>query len=342
MLLPPLDALGKTLTFLVLIASLVGVILPIVRGRNLSLSLAAANIAVAVLLLVAQAALPREMVSWRYGWGLVSIGFAPASLSSYPGLGYTLLTSQFVHLTLFHLGFNMVMLLLWGPSLEARLGTRRMAVLYLTTGVAAALLFSAIYAVLPVGVAGAGILLGASGAINGLLGGYARLWPDERIRLFVGIGLLPPMRMATLWAGLLILETALGLLDLAGVRILLLGPDRVAHFAHVSGLLVGFAMAPAILMIRERREPHRTRYDPTPLHILATTPRLREIFDQARKAEEPEVAAAWRTSLIEQARCPRCGGGLREGRSSVDCVDRGCAFRLALVTPSLTGLSSHR
>ena len=152
MLVPPLNPFATALTVIIVATSAGAFLFAWARGRTLVLTLVAANITVAMVLLVASAARPLSYYDWLLGPGLSSAGFAPIWLRHFPGLVYTVVTCQFVHLSLFHLGFNMVMLLLWGPSLESRLGTRRTLVLYLLSGIASAVLFATIYALLPQGL----------------------------------------------------------------------------------------------------------------------------------------------------------------------------------------------
>jgi membrane associated rhomboid family serine protease len=79
-----------------------------------------------------------------------------------------LIGHQFLHANLLHLGVNMLMLAAFGSGIERRLGGRRMLVLYLLSGLAGAVLQ------IFIDPASEEIMLGASGAISGLLGGV--LW----------------------------------------------------------------------------------------------------------------------------------------------------------------------
>ncbi|MGH7838961.1 MAG: rhomboid family intramembrane serine protease, partial [Candidatus Binataceae bacterium] len=91
----------------------------------------------------------------------------------------TLLTSQFLHAGPLHLAGNMLYLFIFGPAVEARMGHRRFLEFYLSAGVAAGLATVAMEPSSPVAV------VGASGAIAGVLGAYFFLFPGGRIATFI-------------------------------------------------------------------------------------------------------------------------------------------------------------
>jgi rhomboid family protein len=98
----------------------------------------------------------------------------------FPGSWWTIVTYMFVHAWLAHLAFNMFTLWMFGPRLEQAWGTRAFVQFYLWCGLGggvAHLLFARHSAV-----------IGASGAISGLLVAYALRWPDEEVYLF---GVIP-------------------------------------------------------------------------------------------------------------------------------------------------------
>jgi len=135
-----------------------------------------------------------------------------------PERPWTLITYMFVHVTFDHLFWNMLFLFFFGIELERRLGEGRFLGLYLISGVAAALT--------QIFFSGYGILLGASGALYGVMGCLAMIAPHMRILLFFAI----PMRIP--YAVVLY----------ALVDFLMMGSaDNIAHAAHLAGLFVGLA-----------------------------------------------------------------------------------------------------
>jgi membrane associated rhomboid family serine protease len=127
---------------------------------------------------------------------------------------WTLVTYMFLHHSFGHLFFNMLSLYIFGPRLEAELGGRRFVGLYLVSGVAGGLLSWVFSPYVPI--------IGASGAILGVMYGYARFWPRDQIYLWFF-----PMQVRVA----VIVMTAL---DLFGG---FSGGDNVAHFAHLGGVV---------------------------------------------------------------------------------------------------------
>lgn len=133
---------------------------------------------------------------------------------------WTLVTYMFLHGGFGHLFFNMLGLYFFGPRLEDRLGGRPFLTLYFLSGLGGAIgsfLFARQYPV-----------VGASGAVYGVLLGFAMFWPRERIYLWmilpVEAWLLAVLLVAgSLWAG--VTGSASG----------------TAHFAHLGGLVFAFA-----------------------------------------------------------------------------------------------------
>lgn len=132
---------------------------------------------------------------------------------------WTLVTYMFLHAGLWHIFFNMLALFFFGPRLEGRLGGRHFLGLYFASGLTGALLslpFSPFAQI-----------VGASGAVYGVLLGFARYYPRERIYIW---GVLPIEARV-----LVIIMTVLSLWGGFGG-----GGGGVAHFAHLGGFLGGF------------------------------------------------------------------------------------------------------
>jgi len=106
----------------------------------------------------------------------------PSDFLNLPPLFLSLLTSQFLHGGLFHLGFNALYLWIFGDTVEDRLGHARFLLLYLGCGVASCLVQVLINpdSSIP--------MVGASGAIAGILGAYLLLFPVARIVTLVPVG----------------------------------------------------------------------------------------------------------------------------------------------------------
>jgi membrane associated rhomboid family serine protease len=93
---------------------------------------------------------------------------------------WTILTYMFLHGGVMHLLFNMLALFFFGPRVEDRIGSRRFAILYFLSGVSGALLSLAL--------ARDAAIIGASGAVFGVMMGFAHFWPHEPIHIW---GIIP-------------------------------------------------------------------------------------------------------------------------------------------------------
>lgn len=140
---------------------------------------------------------------------------------------WQLVTYMFMHGGFGHLFFNMYTLFIFGSVLENVWGTKKFLTFYFVTGIGAALVNIGVQYL----TGSFALTVGASGAIYGILMGYAMLYPDSRLTL-----LFPPVSMKAKWFVLIF----------AGIE-LLLGisnnpADNVAHFAHLGGLVFAFLL----------------------------------------------------------------------------------------------------
>jgi len=183
------------------------------------------------------------------GYGLV----ATRLLSDPLGEAFTVLTSMFMHGGLAHLGGNLLYLYIFGDNVEDSLGHGRYLGFYLLAGVAAAA------AQLLTGLSSPIAMVGASGAISGVLGAYIVLFPRAPILvlnsipllwLFFGIFLsFPAWLVIGFWflGNLASGVTSLGVGDMGGV----------AFFAHIGGFLAGLLLVKPFLVGRQRHDSYQ-------------------------------------------------------------------------------------
>lgn len=139
----------------------------------------------------------------------------PATVSAAP---WTIITSMFLHADLEHLFNNMFGLVLFGLVLEKVVGSRKFLLLYFVSGIFAS--FAGIYFYPD------SRILGASGAVMGIIGALAVLRP----RLIVWIGMpLPMIALAFVW----VVISSLGIIVPEG---------QIAHGSHLAGLIVGIIL----------------------------------------------------------------------------------------------------
>jgi membrane associated rhomboid family serine protease len=131
---------------------------------------------------------------------------------------WTIITYMFVHAGFFHVFFNMLMLFFFGPPLEERWGGKEFIKYYLICGVGGAL-FTLIF--------GGGTIVGASGAVFGVMLAYALNWPNALIWIYA---IFPvKAKYVVLFLG------AISFFSAFSGR-----ADGIAHFAHLGGLIVGY------------------------------------------------------------------------------------------------------
>ena len=145
----------------------------------------------------------------------------------------TPLTSMFLHGGWLHLLGNALFLWIFGDNIEDSLGRSRFLIFYVLCGLAAAAAQIAIHPGSPVP------MVGASGAISGVLGAYLRLYPRARVQVlvFVFIIAVPAWLMLIYWFGLQLLE---GLPQLKSLDPSI--SSGTAVWAHVGGFVAGFIL----------------------------------------------------------------------------------------------------
>ena len=141
---------------------------------------------------------------------------------------FNFLSSMFMHGGIAHIFGNMLFLFIFGDNLENLLGHIRYAAFYLVCGVAAAV------AQIATGPDSIIPMLGASGAISGVLGGYILLFPQRRVRaiMFNFVTTVPAFVATGIW---IVYQIVLGYLSPAA-------GGGVAYAAHIGGFFAGLAL----------------------------------------------------------------------------------------------------
>ncbi|MEV8465836.1 rhomboid family intramembrane serine protease [Fluviibacterium sp. DFM31] len=169
---------------------------------------------------------PRRLTGFFLTYGII-----PAQIEAGGAYG-TLLTSMFLHGGWMHLLGNMLFLHIFGDNLEDRLGHLRFGLFYLACGLGAGMIqvLADPGSTVPV--------VGASGAIAGLMGGYLLMFPRARIDIFVFLIVLvriipvPAWAMLGLWFGLQVFNGLGTPSDVGGV----------AYWAHAGGFVLGMVL----------------------------------------------------------------------------------------------------
>lgn len=170
-----------------------------------------------------------------------------------PGLRpiMTLVTSMFVHGGIVHVAGNMLYLFIFGAAVEWRLGSRRFLIFYLAAGIAAAV------ATISIAPGSAIPVIGASGAIAGVLGAYFIFYPRGRITtilpvfIFIQVIEVPAVIYLLLWFAVQLYAGLMG-----GSQGAIAG-GGVAWWAHIGGFLFGIALGPLLARIEPARRQIR-------------------------------------------------------------------------------------
>ena len=144
---------------------------------------------------------------------------------------FTVFTSMFMHGGILHLAFNMLYLWIFGNNIEDKLGHVRFGIFYAFCGVVAAYTHAIMEpnSYIP--------MVGASGAVSGVLGAYILLFPKATVHTVLILGFfittvkIPALIVIGFWA---IIQFVNGLIS-AGVE----HKGGVAWFAHIGGFLIG-------------------------------------------------------------------------------------------------------
>jgi membrane associated rhomboid family serine protease len=174
-----------------------------------------------------------------------ALGFVPKNLFDHAGTAslfgiswpwFTLITSMFLHGGFLHLGGNVLYLWIFGNNVEDAMGHGRFLAFYLVCGIVAALSEGVVnpHSALP--------MLGASGAISGVLAAYVLIYPRTRIRVIIPLGiLLYPTKISAFYVvGFWFL---LQLFNVVGATP---GGPGTAWWAHVGGFVAGILLTPLL------------------------------------------------------------------------------------------------
>lgn len=205
--------------------------------RNARLTLIIAGVTGAAWLIISSLALDPHAAVWagvipaRFSGLIEGAGLAPVWL--------TPLSATLVHAGFVHLAFNLLILLFCGRAVEAIVGMRGFAILYLAGAYAAA---GAQYLTGPTAIIP---MVGASGAISAVLGAYAILFGRNRVNVAD-----PTL---ALWLNALWLLVAWVILQIVVGITFASGGIQIAIAAHIGGFLFGLLAARPLLLLHYRR-----------------------------------------------------------------------------------------
>jgi membrane associated rhomboid family serine protease len=165
----------------------------------------------------------------------------------------SVLTSMFMHGGFWHLAGNMLYLWIFGNNVEDAMGHVRFLLFYVLCGVAA------VYAFVLPNPAGEMPMIGASGAISGVLGGYLLLFPRARVLLglpvgfvVIGFGRFPAIWVLAAW---FLMQLVFG--ALSAIQSTNQSQGGIAFGAHIGGFIAGLLL---VAFFKRRHVPLWRRY----------------------------------------------------------------------------------
>jgi membrane associated rhomboid family serine protease len=226
-----------------------------IRKQYVTIGLIAVNVIV-YLMTAAGGWQAAQAAAFSYGY-IPAVAFdhadLPSELEAVPGIA-TYVTYAFLHADIFHLGGNMLFLWVFGDNVEDAMGHVKFLFFYLACAVAGALLHGLVtpFSDMP--------LIGASGAVAGIVAAYLLLHPRVKIWIlaFARIPLRIPAWIAlALWIGFQFLMFALA------------GEDQVSWAAHIGGIVAGAVL---VTILKRPDVPLFDRRIVTPAAVVTDEP----------------------------------------------------------------------
>lgn len=257
---------------------------------------------------------------------IYNLGFRPIYLTIefLPQL-YTLITSMFIHGGFLHIIGNMLVFFFVGMAFEQRIGWKKFLTIYLLTGICGAITHSLLNLGSDI------ILIGASGAIFGIMGSFAFSFPRDEVVMPIPLGIIMVFRRIKVVYAVVIfavMETVIVILDVQ---------DTTAHFAHIGGLVSGVILAAVIIRNKKidtiNRAPTDNLYQDSlnskkikkinflNLAKLAQTPELKEELRKIENETLPQVRDVWIEHFLERVRCPKCNKNLNHYEGNIWCEE---------------------
>jgi len=195
---------------------------------------------------------------------------------------WTFVSYMFVHGGLLHLAGNMLLLFVFGPPVERRMGSRAFLLFYLYCGIGAAALTVGLSSFLPIQP-----MIGASGAVFGVALAFAFAWPDVEL-VFEPL----PLRISA--------RTLVALLALADLAFAAWTDGGVAHVGYVGGMAAGylFFRIQSLTSRRNQKEPKAVTRRPVmaPIPVRQGTPAAEVRPAMAR----PEVREEYSSDEVDR------------------------------------------
>lgn len=228
------------------------------------------------------------------------LGLWSPNLAGDPALGaLQLFTSMFVHADVFHLIGNLIILLAFALPFEERVGHRRFLGIYIASGLVGALVQVGVNA------SHAILLMGASGAVFGVIGAFAASYPNLIVPLPLPLVVVMFFVRMRVWVAAM----AFAALQLLLVAASASNPfDSTAYFAHLGGLAAGILLGWTVVRSSAPAGRRAVAVDLGALGPFARDQGTSQALAQMKtNHDEPQIFQAWLDRFFRTATCPTCG-----------------------------------
>jgi len=241
---------------------------------------------------------------------LLDLGFKSKYLAEPQFRLISIITAMFMHGGSMHILMNMLVLILLGVPFEERVGSRTFFYLYFVSGILGSLMTGLVSVYNGEGLET--INIGASGAVFGIMGGFALLYPRDEIPMLLGFIFLQrvPVILATIV--FVAMETLY-----VGMNT----QDGIGHGTHMASFIAGVFLSPFF--------PKKSITGKKSVSFNVNY--LTELFDKSgrgeyelemlKSADEPELQSAWLETFLEKQDCLQCDNPLNSEGLCSKCSD---------------------
>jgi len=246
----------------------------------------------------------------KYGIeAIIDLGFKSQYIAEPQFRLVSIITAMFMHGGSMHLLMNMLVLILLGVPFEERIGSRSFLLIYFISGILGSLITGLLSVYNQEGLNTLNI--GASGAVFGIMGGFALLYPRDEIPMLLGPIFLHrvPVILATIV--FVAMETFY-----VGMNT----QDGVGHGTHMASFIAGVFLSP-LFPKKSITEKQSVNFDITYLTKLYDNSKQGEYeLQMLKEADEPELQSVWLETFLEKQICLECENSLNSKGICSICV----------------------
>lgn len=246
----------------------------------------------------------------KYGIeAIIDFGFKSQYIAEPQFRLVSIITAMFMHGGSMHILMNMLVLILLGVPFEERIGSRSFLLIYFISGILGSLITASVSVYNQEGLDTLNI--GASGAVFGIMGGFALLYPRDEIPMLLGPIFLHrvPVILATIV--FVAMETLY-----VGMNT----QDGIGHGTHMASFIAGVFLSP-LFPKKSIIEKQSVNFDIAYLTKLYDNSKQGEYeLQMLKEADEPELQSAWLETFLEKQTCLECSNKLNSKGVCSDCT----------------------